>query len=139
INHDGVDLVCELIGGTTHAKDAVLAAIAAKRHVITANKALLAEHGSEVFAAAEAAGVDVYYEAAVCGGVPIIRVLREGRASDHVEALWGIVNGTSNYILSTMTTSRRPFASILAEAQQLGYAAAHPTLDGRGGGAAPQH
>ena len=130
------DVVCELIGGTTDARRAVLAAIAAGKHVVTANKALLAEHGSEVFAAAEAAGVDVYYEAAVCGGVPIIRVLREGLASDRVEALWGIVNGTSNYILSTMTTSRRPFASILAEAQQLGYAEADPTLDVGGGDAA---
>src|SRR5712675_1369184 len=79
------------------------------KRVVTANKALLAEHGGEVFAAAEAAGVDVYYEAAVCGGVPIIRVLREGLASDRVESLIGIVNGTSNYILTTMTETRRPF------------------------------
>jgi homoserine dehydrogenase len=132
----GVDIVCELIGGTTDAKRAVLAAIAAGKHVVTANKALLAEHGPEVFAAAEAAGVDVHYEAAVCGGVPIIRVLREGLASDRVEALWGIVNGTSNYILSTMTETKRPFADILRDAQQLGYAEADPTLDVGGGDAA---
>jgi homoserine dehydrogenase len=131
-----VDLVCELIGGTTDAKRVVLAAIAAGKQVVTANKALLAEHGAEVFGAAEAKGVDVYYEAAVCGGVPIIRVLREGLASDRVEALWGIVNGTSNYILSTMTESRRPFADILADAQRLGYAEADPTLDVGGGDAA---
>ncbi|HEV7558831.1 MAG TPA: homoserine dehydrogenase, partial [Kofleriaceae bacterium] len=102
---------------------------------VTANKALLAEHGAEVFVAAEAAGVDVYYEAAVCGGVPIIRVLREGLASDRIEALHGIVNGTSNYILSTMTESRRPFADILADAQRLGYAEADPALDISGGDA----
>ncbi len=131
-----IDLVCELIGGTTEAKRAVLAAIAAGKHVVTANKALLAEHGAEVFAAAEAAGVDVYYEAAVCGGVPIIRVLREGLASDRVEALWGIVNGTSNYILSTMAETKRPFRDILADAQRLGYAEADPTLDIGGGDAA---
>jgi len=136
IRRPDVDLVCELIGGTTEAKRAVLMAIAAGKHVVTANKALLAEHGAEVFGAAEQAGVDVYYEAAVCGGVPIIRVLREGLASDRVEALWGIVNGTSNYILSTMTETRRPFADILADAQRLGYAEADPTLDVGGGDAA---
>lgn len=131
-----VDVVCELIGGTTLAREAVLAAVAAGKHVVTANKALLAEHGAEVFAAAEAAGVDIYYEAAVCGGVPIIRVLREGLASDRIESITGIVNGTSNYILSTMTATRRPFADILREAQELGYAEADPTLDVGGGDAA---
>jgi homoserine dehydrogenase len=136
VRRPDIDIVCELIGGTTDARRAVLAAIAAGKHVVTANKALLAEHGADVFAAAEAAGVDVYYEAAVCGGVPIIRVLREGLASDRVEALWGIVNGTSNYILSTMTATRRPFADILREAQELGYAEADPTLDIGGGDAA---
>ena len=136
IKRPDVDIVCELIGGTTDARRAVLAAIAAGKHVVTANKALLAEHGGEVFGAAESAGVDVYYEAAVCGGVPIIRVLREGLASDRIEALWGIVNGTSNYILSTMTETRRPFADILADAQKLGYAEADPTLDVGGGDAA---
>ncbi|HET9622622.1 MAG TPA: homoserine dehydrogenase [Kofleriaceae bacterium] len=131
-----VDIVCELIGGTTLARQATLAAIAAGKHVVTANKALLAEHGGEIFAAAERAGVDVYYEAAVCGGVPIIRVLREGLASDRVEALHGIVNGTSNYILSTMTATRRAFADILRDAQALGYAEADPALDVGGGDAA---
>ncbi|HLL21028.1 MAG TPA: homoserine dehydrogenase, partial [Kofleriaceae bacterium] len=136
VRRPDVDIVCELIGGTTLAKQAVLAAIAAGKQVVTANKALLAEHGAEVFAAADQAGVDVYYEAAVCGGVPIIRVLREGLASDRVEQLHGIVNGTSNYILSTMTATGRPFADILREAQELGYAEADPTLDVGGGDAA---
>ncbi len=135
ITRPDVDIVCELIGGTSEAKAAVLAAIAHGKQVVTANKALLAEHGAEVFGAAEAKGVDVYYEAAVCGGVPIIRVLREGLASDRVEALWGIVNGTSNYILSTMTETRRAFGDILADAQRLGYAEADPTLDVGGGDA----
>ena len=133
---DDIDIVCELVGGTTLAKDAVLSAIAAGKHVVTANKALLAEHGDEVFAAAERANVDLYYEAAVCGGVPIIRVLREGLASDRVESFYGIVNGTSNYILTTMAETRRPFAEILREAQELGYAEADPTLDIGGGDAA---
>jgi homoserine dehydrogenase len=136
IERPDVDIVCELIGGTREAKRAVLASIANGKQVVTANKALLAEHGSEIFGAAEKAGVDLYYEAAVCGGVPIIRVLREGLASDRVEALWGIVNGTSNYILSTMTDTRAAFASILADAQRLGYAEADPTLDVGGGDAA---
>ncbi|MGE0870272.1 MAG: homoserine dehydrogenase [Kofleriaceae bacterium] len=136
IRRDDVDIVCELIGGTTLAKSAVHQAIAARKHVVTANKALLAEHGAELFAAAEQVGVDVYYEAAVCGGIPIIRVLREGLASDRIEAIHGIVNGTSNYILTTMTASRRPFAEILRDAQQLGYAEADPTLDVGGGDAA---
>jgi homoserine dehydrogenase len=136
VRRDDIDIVCELIGGTTLARQATLAAIAAGKHVVTANKALLAEHGAEVFGAAEAAGVDVYYEAAVCGGVPIIRVLREGLASDRVEALHGIVNGTSNYILTTMTATRRAFADILRDAQALGYAEADPALDISGGDAA---
>ncbi|MEZ4367301.1 MAG: homoserine dehydrogenase [Kofleriaceae bacterium] len=136
IRRADVDIVCELIGGVAEARRAVLDAIAAGKHVVTANKALLAEHGTEVLAAAEQAGVDVYYEAAVCGGVPVIRVLREGLASDKVEHFLGIVNGTSNYILSAMAASRRPFAEVLAEAQALGYAEADPTLDVGGGDAA---
>ncbi len=136
VRRPDIDIVCELIGGTTLAKEAVLAAIAAGKHVVTANKALLAEHGSEIFAAADRAQVDVYYEAAVCGGIPIIRVLREGLASDRIESLIGIVNGTSNYILTTMTETRRPFADILRDAQALGYAEADPTLDIGGGDAA---
>jgi homoserine dehydrogenase len=97
--------------------------------VVTANKALLAVHGDEIFAAAEAASVDVYYEAAVCGGVPIIRALREGLASDRIEGIVGIVNGTSNFVLSTMAETGRSFADVLAEAQARGYAEADPHLD----------
>jgi homoserine dehydrogenase len=136
VRRPDVDIVCELIGGVTDAKRAVLAAIAAHKHVVTANKALLAEHGAELYAAADAAGVEIFFEAAVCGGVPIIRVLREGLASDRVEALTAIVNGTSNYILTTMAETRRPFADILKDAQRLGYAEADPTLDVGGGDAA---
>ncbi|MEZ4404639.1 MAG: homoserine dehydrogenase [Kofleriaceae bacterium] len=131
-----VDIVCELIGGDGTARDAVLAAIAAGKHVVTANKLLLARHGTAVFAAAERHGVDVYYEAAVCGGVPIIRVLREGLASDRIEQFHGIVNGTSNFILSAMARDGGDFAAVLAEAQRLGYAEADPTLDVGGGDAA---
>jgi len=136
ITRPDVDIVCELIGGDTEAKDAVMMAIAAGKHVVTANKLLLARHGPEVFAAAERHGVDVYYEAAVCGGVPIIRVLREGLASDRVEHFVGIVNGTSNFILSAMSEGGRSFAEVLAEAQRLGYAEADPALDVGGGDAA---
>lgn len=136
IANPDIDIVIELIGGYGIAKALVLEAIAAGKHVVTANKALLAAYGSEVFAAAAARGVDVYYEAAVCGGVPIIRALREGLASDRIENLLGIINGTSNYILSTMAETGRPFADVLAEAQALGYAEADPTLDIGGGDAA---
>jgi homoserine dehydrogenase len=100
--------------------------------VVTANKMLLALHGEEIFAAAEQAGVDLYYEAAVCGGVPIIRALREGLASDRVEEIYGIVNGTSNFILTAMTNEKRPFAEVLRAAQAAGYAEADPTLDVEG-------
>jgi len=136
IARDDVDIVCELIGGEDEARTAVLGAIAAGKHVVTANKALLAAHGEEVFAAAEQRGVDVYYEAAVCGGVPIIRVLREGLASDRVEWFYGIVNGTSNFIVTEMTAHGRAFADVLVEAQKLGYAEADPFLDVSGGDAA---
>jgi homoserine dehydrogenase len=136
IERDDVEIVCELIGGEREARAAVLHAIEHKKHVVTANKALLAIHGDEVFAAAEAAHVDVYYEAAVCGGVPIIRALREGLASDRIERIVGIVNGTSNFILSAMTEEGRAFDDVLADAQAAGYAEADPTLDVGGGDAA---
>ncbi len=129
IERDDVEIVCELMGGTTGAKDAVLHAIERGKHVVCANKALLAEHGEEVFTIAESHGVDLYYEAAVCGGVPIIRMLREGLASDRIEHIFGIVNGTSNYILTTMAAAGRPFSEILREAQELGYAEADPSFD----------
>ncbi len=136
IGRDDVEIVCELIGGETDARAAVLEAIRHKKHVVTANKALLAVHGDEVFAAAEENGVDLYYEAAVCGGVPVIRMLREGLASDRVEEIYGIVNGTSNFILSTMADEGRPFAEVLADAQERGYAESDPALDIGGGDAA---
>lgn len=124
-----VDVVVELIGGTDAARALVLAAIARGKHVVTANKALLAAHGDEVFAAAERAGVDVAFEAAVAGGIPIIRSLREGLASDRVERLYGIINGTSNFLLSEMAGRGREYADVLAEAQRLGYAESDPSMD----------
>ncbi|HUQ08083.1 MAG TPA: homoserine dehydrogenase [Kofleriaceae bacterium] len=136
LSRPDVDIVCELIGGDVEAKAAVEQAIAHGKHVVTANKMLLAKHGTAVFSAAEEKNVDVYYEAAVCGGVPVIRVLREGLASDRVESIHGIVNGTSNFILTAMSEQGTPFADVLAEAQRLGYAEADPTLDVGGGDAA---
>lgn len=129
ISRPDVEIVCEFIGGVTQARTAVLEAIRQKKHVVTANKALLALHGEEVFAAAESAGVDLYYEPAVCGGVPVIRALREGLASDRIEEIHGIVNGTSNFILSTMAATQLSFAEVLADAKARGYAEADPTLD----------
>lgn len=129
IRRPDVEIVCELIGGVTRARAAVLEAIEHRKHVVTANKALLALHGEDIFAAAESAGVDIYYEAAVCGGVPVIRALREGLASDRIEEIHGIVNGTSNFVLSTMALSQQSFASALEDAQERGYAEADPTLD----------
>ncbi|MCP4446277.1 MAG: homoserine dehydrogenase [Myxococcales bacterium] len=133
---DGIDIVCELIGGEEFARDVVLAAIAANKQIVTANKALLAVHGEALYTAAEAKGVDLYYEAAVCGGIPIIRALREGLASDRVESITGIVNGTSNFITSAMASGGSSFEEILATAQREGYAEADPTLDVSGGDAA---
>ncbi|MDB4970846.1 MAG: Homoserine dehydrogenase [Myxococcales bacterium] len=124
-----IEIVCELIGGEEPARTHVLEAIARGKHVVTANKALLAAHGEEIFAAAEQRGVDVYYEASVGGGVPIIRALREGLASDRIDELVAIVNGTSNFLLTTMTEEGRPLEEILKEAQEKGYAEADPSLD----------
>lgn len=129
ITRDDVDIVCELIGGVTDAREALLRAIEQGKHVVTANKALLSEHGEEVFGAAEARGVDIYYEAAVCGGVPVIRTLREGLSSDRILDFYGIVNGTSNFILSVMASTGLPFEQVLADAQARGYAEADPALD----------
>jgi len=124
-----VDIVVEVIGGTTIAKAAVLAAIAHGKHVVTANKALLALHGNEIFAAARANNVMVAFEGAVSGCIPTIKVLREGLAANRIEWIAGIVNGTSNFILSEMRSKGLPFATVLAEAQRLGYAEADPTFD----------
>ena len=124
-----VDIVVELIGGYTVAKDLVLKAIANGKHVVTANKAMLAVHGNEIFAAAQREGVIVAFEAAVAGGVPIIKALREGLAANRIEWIAGIINGTSNFILSEMRDKGSSFATVLKEAQQRGYAEADPTFD----------
>ena len=127
-----VDLVIELLGGIEPARSLILAAIAAGASVVTANKALLAEDGGTIYAAAEAAGVDIYYEAAVAGAIPIIRPLRESLVGDEVTAVMGIVNGTTNFILDKMHTDGADFADVLAEAQRLGYAETDPTADVEG-------
>ncbi|HBC69384.1 MAG TPA: homoserine dehydrogenase [Sutterella sp.] len=124
-----IDIAVELMGGIEPARTFVLAAIESGKHVVTANKALLAKHGNEIFEAAERKGVIVAFEAAVAGGIPIIKALREGLAANRVEWIAGIINGTSNYILSTMRDEGITFADALARAQKLGYAEADPTFD----------
>jgi homoserine dehydrogenase len=129
ITNPNIDIVVELIGGYSPAKEFVLKAIANGKHVVTANKALLATHGNEIFAAAQKAGVMVAFEAAVAGGVPIIKALREGLTANRIEWIAGIINGTSNFILSEMRSKGKGFDEVLKEAQQLGYAEADPTFD----------
>jgi homoserine dehydrogenase len=124
-----IDIVVELIGGYGVAKTLVLEAIAAGKHVVTANKALLAVHGTEIFAAAHAKGVIVAFEAAVAGGIPIIKALREGLTANRIEWIAGIINGTTNFILSEMRSKGLDFGTVLKEAQRLGYAEADPTFD----------
>ena len=124
-----IDIVVELIGGYTVAKDLILAAIDHGKHVVTANKALLAMHGNEIFAAAQRKGVMVAFEAAVAGGIPIIKALREGLTANRIEWIAGIINGTSNFILSQMRDKGTSFEEALSEAQRLGYAEADPTFD----------
>ena len=127
--HDDVDIVCELIGGTDSARELVLAAIEKGKHIVTANKALIALHGHEIFAAAEAKGVMVAYEAAVAGGIPIIKAMREGLSGNTITSIAGIINGTTNFILTEMREQGREFDDVLQEAQTLGYAEADPTFD----------
>ncbi len=129
VRHPDVDIVCELIGGVTPALSLVQEAIAHGKHVVTANKALLAHHGNEIFAAASRHGVMVAFEAAVAGGIPIIKALREGLTANRIEWIAGIINGTSNFILSEMRATGASFADVLAEAQKRGYAEADPTFD----------
>ena len=129
VNDPEVDVIVELIGGTTLAKSLVLRAIANGKHVVTANKALLAEHGTEIFAAAHQAGVIVAFEAAVAGGIPIIKALREGLTANHIEWVAGIINGTTNFILTEMRDKGLDFDTVLKQAQALGYAEADPTFD----------
>ncbi len=126
---DSCDIVVELIGGTTIAKKFILTALNAGKSVVTANKALLAEYGEELFAAAEKNGVDLWYEASVGGGIPIIKSLRESFIGNRIKSIYGILNGTCNYILTRMERENLGFADVLADAQRLGYAEAHPSLD----------
>ena len=129
VNHPDIEIVVELIGGYGIAKDLVLKAIANGKHVVTANKALLAVHGDEIFKAAQDKGVMVAYEAAVAGGIPIIKALREGLTANRIEWIAGIINGTTNFILSEMRDKGLDFDTVLKEAQRLGYAEADPTFD----------
>ena len=132
IANPDIDIVIELIGGYTVAKDLVLAAIEAGKHVVTANKALIAVHGTEIFAAAHKRGVMICFEAAVAGGIPIIKALREGLTANRIEWIAGIINGTTNYILSEMRDKGLAFDTALKAAQELGYAEADPTFDVEG-------
>ncbi|MBU1691088.1 MAG: homoserine dehydrogenase [Gammaproteobacteria bacterium] len=129
VNNPDIDIVVELIGGTSLAKELVLKAIANGKHVVTANKALLAMHGNEIFQAAQAKGVMVAFEAAVAGGIPIIKALREGLTANRIEWIAGIINGTTNFILTEMRDKGLAFDTVLQQAQELGYAEADPTFD----------
>ncbi|CCE23248.1 homoserine dehydrogenase [Methylotuvimicrobium alcaliphilum] len=132
VNDPEIEIVVELIGGETIAKDLVLKAIENGKHVVTANKALIALHGNEIFAKASGKGVMVAFEAAVAGGIPIIKAIREGLSGNQIEWVAGIINGTGNFILTEMRDKGRDFADVLAEAQALGYAEADPTFDVEG-------
>ena len=129
VNDPEIDLVIEVMGGIEPARELIMTAIENRKSVVTANKALLASHGAEMFTAAYAKGEDIYYEASVAGAVPIIRPMRDSLAGDFVTRLMGIVNGTTNYILTKMHENNREFADVLKEAQALGYAEADPTAD----------
>ncbi len=124
-----MDIVAELAGGTTIARTMILAALKLGKPVVTANKALLSAHGEELFAAARQYGTNLYYEASVCGGIPIIKALREGFVGNRITHLYGIVNGTCNYILTRMKLEGADFAAVLKDAQAQGYAEAEPSLD----------
>ena len=124
-----IEIVAELIGGIRPAKDFMLKAISKGKHVVTANKALLATEGDEILTAAQKAGVEVGFEASVAGGIPIIKVIREGLVANRIKAVYGIINGTSNYVLTKMTDENIEFSVALREAQDLGYAEADPTFD----------
>src|SRR6185295_16560268 len=129
VKHPDIDIVVELIGGYEPAKQLILEAIACGKQVVTANKALLAEHGDEIFTKARAAGVHLGFEASVAGGIPVIKTLKEALAANRIQSIYGIINGTSNYILTKMTDEERQFPDVLAEAQKAGYAEADPTFD----------
>ena len=129
VNHPDIDIIVETIGGTELTRELVMTAIANGKHVVTANKALLAIHGNEIFKAAQDRGVMVAFEAAVAGGVPIIKSLREGLSANRIQWVAGIINGTTNFILSEMRDKGLDFATVLRQAQELGYAEADPTFD----------
>ncbi len=132
LQNPDIDIVVELVGGTSFAKDLTLSAIQAGKHVVTANKALLALEGNDIFTAAAKAGVEVGFEASVAGGIPIIKVMKEGLVGNRILSVYGIINGTANYILSKMTSEGVSFPDVLSEAQKLGYAEADPTFDVEG-------
>ncbi|HET19421.1 MAG TPA: homoserine dehydrogenase, partial [Chromatiales bacterium] len=132
VNDPEVEVICELMGGVEPARELVLRAIELGKHVVTANKMLIALHGNEIFRAAQDKGVMVAFEAAVAGGIPIIKAIREGLAGNRIEWLAGIINGTGNFILTEMRDKGRDFDDVLAEAQRLGYAEADPTFDVEG-------
>lgn len=132
LNDDDIHIVVELIGGYTFAKDFIIKALKKGKHVVTANKALLALHGQELFAIAKESGTDIGFEGSVAGGIPIIRVLKEDLAANNVHEISGLINGTANYILTEMETKGKEFEEVLAEAQKLGYAEADPTFDVEG-------
>ena len=132
IDDDGIDVVVELFGGIEPARDLVLRAIDGGKHVVTANKALIADYGREIFEAAQRRGVVVAFEAAVAGGIPIVKAVREGLSGNRINRLVGIINGTTNFILTEIRDKRRSFADALAEAQMLGYAEADPSFDVNG-------
>src|SRR5256712_13262356 len=129
IEDPNIDIVLELIGGYEPARGIILSAISRGKHVVTANKALLAVHGAEIHEAARRAGVSIGYEASVGGGIPVIKALKEALAANRILSIYGIINGTSNYILTKMTEEERSFPDVLAEAQRAGYAEADPTFD----------
>src|ERR1051326_1946965 len=129
VEDPAIDIVVELIGGYEPAKELILTAIAHGKHVVTANKALLAVHGAEIYAAAQRAGVTIGFEGSVGGGIPVIKALKEALAANRILSIYGIINGTSNYILTKMTEEDRSFGDVLAEAQRAGYAEADPTFD----------
>ena len=129
LNDPEIDIVVELIGGNHPAREFILEALKKGKHVVTANKALLAEWGEDLFQAAEEAGVDLFFEASVGGGIPILRVLKEGLSANRIKSIYGIINGTANFILTKMSEEEKSFEQCLAEAQKLGFAEADPTLD----------
>lgn len=132
LNDDSIQIVIELVGGTVFAKNLVLSALSRKKHVITANKALIAEHGPQIFETATGAGVSVYFEAAVGGGMPVIKAIREGLIANDIFSVKTIINGTCNYILTRMSSEGRSFDDVLRDAQAKGYAEAEPSLDVNG-------